>query len=123
MTTVLIIDDEPDNIELLTRRLVRRGFVVLSAISAEDGIAKAIAEQPDVVLMDIKMPVVDGFEATRRLKADPATKAIPVIALTNHAMQEDRDRAAAAGADEYETKPLDLDRLLAKIQTLVTKIS
>lgn len=123
MTTVLIIDDEPDNIELLTRRLVRRGFVVLSAMSAEDGIAKAIAEQPDVVLMDIKMPIVDGFEATRRLKADPATKAIPVIALTNHAMQEDRDRAAAAGADEYETKPLDLDRLLAKIQTLVTKIS
>ena len=123
MTTVLIIDDEPDNIELLTRRLVRRGFVVLSAMSAEDGIAKAIAEQPDVVLMDIKMPIVDGFEATRRLKADPATKAIPVVALTNHAMQEDRDRAAAAGADEYETKPLDLDRLLAKIQTLVTKIS
>ncbi len=123
MTTVLIIDDEPDNIELLTRRLVRRGFVVLSAMSAEDGIAKAIAEQPDIVLMDIKMPIVDGFEATRRLKADPATKAIPVIALTNHAMQEDRDRAAAAGADEYETKPLDLDRLLAKIQTLVTKIS
>lgn len=123
MTTVLIIDDEPDNIELLTRRLVRRGFVVLSAMSAEDGIAKAVAEQPDIVLMDIKMPIVDGFEATRRLKADPATKAIPVIALTNHAMQEDRDRAAAAGADEYETKPLDLDRLLAKIQTLVTKIS
>ena len=123
MTTVLIIDDEPDNIELLTRRLVRRGFVVLSATSAEDGIAKAVAEQPDVVLMDIKMPIVDGFEATRRLKADPATKAIPVIALTNHAMQEDRDRAAAVGADEYETKPLDLDRLLAKIQTLVTKIS
>ena len=123
MTTVLIIDDEPDNIELLTRRLVRRGFVVLSATSAEDGIAKAVAQQPDVVLMDIKMPIVDGFEATRRLKADPATKAIPVIALTNHAMQEDRDRAAAVGADEYETKPLDLDRLLAKIQTLVTKIS
>lgn len=123
MTTVLIIDDEPDNIELLTRRLVRRGFVVLSAMSAEDGIAKAVAEQPDIVLMDIKMPIVDGFEATLRLKADPATKAIPVIALTNHAMQEDRDRAAAAGADEYETKPLDLDRLLAKIQTLVTKIS
>ena len=123
MTTVLIIDDEPDNIELLTRRLVRRGFVVLSATSAEDGIAKAVVEQPDIVLMDIKMPIVDGFEATRRLKADPATKAIPVIALTNHAMQEDRDRAAAAGADEYETKPLDLDRLLAKIQTLVTKIS
>ena len=122
MTTILIIDDEPDNIELLTRRLVRRGFVVLSAMSAEDGIAKAVAEQPDVVLMDIKMPVVDGFEATRRLKADRVTKAIPVIALTNHAMQEDRDRAAAAGADEYETKPLDLDRLLAKIQTLVTKI-
>lgn len=118
---LLIVDDEPENIELLTRRLTRRGFTVISATTAEDGIAKAAAERPDVILMDIKMPVVDGFEATRRLKANDATKAIPVIALTAHAMQEDRDVAMAAGADEYETKPLDLDRLLAKIQALASR--
>ena len=94
------------------------GSTVVSATSADEGIAKAVREKPDVVLMDIKMPVVDGYEATRRLKADAATRAIPVIALTAHAMQEDRDQAVAAGADEYETKPVDLDRLLAKIETL-----
>ena len=119
MPKLLIVDDEPANIELLARRLARRGFEVVSATSADEGIAKAVAEKPDVVLMDIKMPVVDGFEATRRLKANVATRAIPVIALTAHAMQEDRDQVIAAGADEYETKPVDLDRLLAKIQGLV----
>ena len=118
MPKLLIVDDEPANIELLARRLTRRGFEVVSATSADEGIAKAVSEKPDVVLMDIKMPVVDGFEATRRLKANAATRAIPVIALTAHAMQEDRDQAVAAGADEYETKPVDLDRLLAKIQAL-----
>ena len=118
MPKLLIVDDEPANIELLARRLTRRGFEVVSATSADEGIAKAVSEKPDVVLMDIKMPVVDGFEATRRLKANAATRAIPVIALTAHAMQEDRDQVVAAGADEYETKPVDLDRLLAKIQAL-----
>ena len=121
MPKLLIVDDEPANIELLARRLVRRGFEVVSATSADEGIAKAVAEKPDVVLMDIKMPVVDGFEATRRLKAKAETRAIPVIALTAHAMQEDRDQAVAAGADEYETKPVDLDRLLAKIQGLLSR--
>jgi CheY-like chemotaxis protein len=116
----LIVDDEPANIELLARRLTRRGFEVVSATSADEGIAKAVSERPDVVLMDIKMPVVDGFEATRRLKANEQTRTIPVIALTAHAMQEDRDQAVAAGADEYETKPVDLDRLLAKIQGLTS---
>ncbi|HVK18699.1 MAG TPA: response regulator [Fimbriiglobus sp.] len=119
MPKLLIVDDEPANIELLARRLARRGFEVVSATSADEGIAKAVSEKPDVVLMDIKMPVVDGFEATRRLKANATTRAIPVIALTAHAMQEDRDQVIAAGADEYETKPVDLDRLLAKIQGLV----
>jgi CheY-like chemotaxis protein len=121
MAKLLIVDDEPENIELLTRRLTRRGFAVVGATSAEEGILKAEAERPDVILMDIKMPVVDGFEATRRLKARPETRPIPVIALTAHAMQEDRDQAVAAGADEYETKPLDLDRLLAKIQALTSQ--
>jgi CheY-like chemotaxis protein len=119
MPTVLIIDDEPENIELLTRRLTRRGFTVVSATSAEEGLAKAVADAPDVVLMDIKMPAVDGFEATRRLRADPRTATLPVIALTAHAMQEDKGRAMAAGANEYESKPVDLDRLLQKIQGLL----
>jgi CheY-like chemotaxis protein len=118
---LLIVDDEPENIELLRRRLTRRGFAVVSAQSAEEGIARACAERPDVILMDIKMPVVDGFEATRRLKARTETAAIPVIALTAHAMQEDRDQAVAAGADEYETKPVDLDRLLTKIGVLADR--
>jgi CheY-like chemotaxis protein len=118
MPTVLIVDDEPDNIELLGRRLTRRGFDVLSATSAEEGIAKAAAGRPAVILMDIKMPRVDGLEATRRLKADPATRAIPVIALTAHAMAEDRATALAAGADEYESKPVDLPQLLDKIARL-----
>jgi CheY-like chemotaxis protein len=121
MPKLLIVDDEPANIELLARRLTRRGFEVVSATSADEGIVKAVSEKPDVVLMDIKMPVVDGFEATRRLKANAATRHIPVIALTAHAMQEDRDQAVAAGADEYETKPVDLDRLLAKIQELLSR--
>lgn len=121
MPKLLIVDDEPENIELLTRRLVRRGFTVVSALSAEEGILKAASERPDAILMDIKMPVVDGFEATRRLKGKAETKAIPVIALTAHAMQEDRDVAVAAGADDYETKPVDLDRLLAKIAALTAR--
>lgn len=123
MAKLLIVDDEPENIELLTRRLSRRGFAVVGATSAEEALAKAMTEAPDVILMDIKMPVVDGFEATRRLKANPATARIPVIALTAHAMQEDRDQATAAGADDYETKPVELDRLLEKITALTTGAS
>ncbi len=118
MLTVLIVDDEPENVELLKRRLGRRGFGVLTALSADEAVRVAAEHRPAVVLMDIKMPVVDGFEATQRLKADPDTRSIPVIALTAHAMQEDRDRAFAAGASEYETKPVDLDRLIGKITAL-----
>lgn len=121
MAKLLIVDDEPENIELLTRRLTRRGFAVVSALTAEEGLALAVAERPDAILMDIKMPVIDGFEATRRLKAREETRRIPVIALTAHAMQEDRDVAVAAGADDYETKPVDLDLLLAKIAALIAK--
>ena len=119
MPKLLIVDDEPDNIELLARRLTRRGFEVISATAAEEGIARAAAERPDLILMDIKMPHVDGLEATRRLKADAATKAIPVIALTAHAMADDRALTLAAGADEYESKPVDLPRLLDKIAALI----
>lgn len=118
MATILIVDDEPENIELLNRRLSRRGFTVLGATSAEEGLSVALAEQPHLILMDIKMPNLDGFDAMRMLQADPGTAGIPVIALTAHAMQEDRDRALTAGAKDYETKPVDLDRLLAKIRHL-----
>ena len=118
MATILIVDDEPENIELLNRRLSRRGFTVLGATSAEEGLCVALAEQPHLILMDIKMPNLDGFDAMRMLQADPSTAGIPVIALTAHAMQEDRDRALTAGAKDYETKPVDLDRLLAKIRHL-----
>jgi CheY-like chemotaxis protein len=118
MTKVLIVDDEPDNIELLARRLSRRGFAILSATSAEEALELAVNEPPDIILMDIKMPQMDGLEATRRLKADPQTASIPVIALTAHAMAEDRELALAAGASEYESKPVDLPRLLSKIAEL-----
>jgi CheY-like chemotaxis protein len=119
MPKVLIVDDEPDNIELLGRRLTRRGYTILAANSAEEGIAKALAEGPDIILMDIKMPQVDGLEATRRLKAEAATRAIPIITLTAHAMAEDRDIAVAAGADDYESKPVDLPKLLEKMEALL----
>lgn len=118
MTTILIVDDEPENIELLDRRLSRRGFTVVGATSAEEGLKLALSERPALILMDIKMPNLDGFDAMRMLQADPLTAGIPVIALTAHAMQEDRDRALSAGAKDYETKPVDLDRLLAKIRHL-----
>ncbi len=118
MRKVLIVDDEPDNIELMSRRLTRRGFAVTGATNAEEAMQKAKAELPAIILMDIKMPMVDGLEATRRLKADPATSGIPIIALTAHAMAEDRERATAAGAEEYESKPVDLNQLLAKIDAL-----
>jgi two-component system cell cycle response regulator DivK len=119
MPKLLIVDDEPDNIELLARRLTRRGFEVVSATCALEGIATAESAQPHLVLMDIKMPQVDGLEATRRLKANPATKHIPIITLTAHAMAEDRALALAAGADEYESKPVDLPTLLAKMAALL----
>ena len=115
MATILVIDDEPDNVELMTRRLTRRGFEVLGATSAADGIALATERHPDLILVDITMPLMDGYEATTRLKAGDATKAIPIIALTARAMAEDRERALAAGANEYESKPIDFPRLLEKI--------
>jgi CheY-like chemotaxis protein len=119
MPRLLYVDDEPDNIDLLSRRLSRRGFEVRGTTSAADGLAVAAEWKPDLILMDIKMPVMDGYEATTRLKADPATAAIPVIALTAHAMREDEERAKAAGVDDYATKPVDLPVLLEKIAKLI----
>jgi CheY-like chemotaxis protein len=119
MPRILVIDDEPTNLDVIARRLKLRGFEVAEAGSAESGIAAARSARPDLILMDIQMPDVNGYEATRRLKADPETVAIPVIALTALAFPEDRERALAAGADEYESKPVEMDRLLAKMRALL----
>lgn len=117
MATILYIEDNEDNLYMLSRRLRRRGFDVLSARDGESGIAKAREVLPDLILMDLVLPVMDGWEATRRLKSSPDTKAIPVIAVSSHAMSGDRDEALAAGCDDYHTKPIDFERLVAAIDT------
>jgi two-component system cell cycle response regulator DivK len=122
VTRILIIEDNDLNRDMLSRRLVRRGFQVVVAADGAAGVEAAIRERPDLVLMDMSLPVVDGWQATRMIKADPATSAIPVMALTAHALKEDRERALEAGCDEFETKPVDLDRLLGKIESLLSKV-
>jgi two-component system cell cycle response regulator DivK len=117
MFKILYIDDTENNRILVTRRLERSGYQVLTAVSAEEGLATAAARKPDLILMDMGMPDVDGWTATRKLKADPALASIPVIALTAHAMQGDREKALDAGCDDYETKPFDFPRLLGKIES------
>lgn len=121
MPTILIVEDNEMNRDMLSRRLARKGFEVLLAEDGAAGVARASSEAPALVLMDMSLPVLDGWEATRRLKSDPATARIPVIALTAHAMSEDRDRALAAGCDDYDTKPIDLERLLAKMNDLLER--
>jgi CheY-like chemotaxis protein len=115
---ILLVEDNEMNRDMLARRLQRRGFEVVVAVDGVQGIALAEAEAPDAILMDMSLPELDGWEATRRLKGAPTTRAIPVIALTAHAMSGDRDRALAAGCDDYETKPIELARLIAKIEAL-----
>jgi CheY-like chemotaxis protein len=107
------------NRDMLSRRLARRGFEVAIAVDGAQGVELARASRPDLILMDMSLPVLDGWEATRRLKADPSTQRIPVIALTAHAMSSDRDKALEAGCDDYDTKPIELPRLLAKIEALL----
>ena len=118
MPKILIVEDDELNRDSLSRLLRRRGFEIVVAVDGESGVATARNERPDLILMDMSLPVVDGWEATRRLKDDPATSAIPIIALTAHAMSTDRDKALAAGCDDFDTKPIDLDRLLPKIRAL-----
>jgi|ERR1051325_6648143 CheY-like chemotaxis protein len=120
MTTILIIEDNELNRDMLSRRLARKGYEVLLASDGETGMAMAGAERPDLILMDMSLPVVDGWEATRLLKADERLRTIPIIALTAHAMATDRDKALAAGCDDYDTKPIELPRLLAKIDALLS---
>jgi two-component system, cell cycle response regulator DivK len=119
MTRILIVEDNEMNRDMLSRRLRSRGYDVLLAVDGADGVDVARASAPDLILMDMSLPVVDGWEATRRMKADATLRSIPVIALTAHAMANDRAKALEAGCDDYDTKPIELPRLLAKIETLL----
>jgi two-component system cell cycle response regulator DivK len=119
MTKILYVEDNEDNIYMLTRRLRRHGFEVVTATDGAAGIRAAARERPDLVLMDLSLPGLDGWEATRQLKAAEDTKSIPVVALSAHAMAGDRERALAAGCDDYDSKPIELPRLLAKIDALL----
>src|ERR671916_2885593 len=119
MPTILLVEDNELNRDMLSRRLVRKGYDVLIAEDGVKGLSAATDGKPDLILMDMSLPVMDGWEATRRLKAEPETRAIPVIALTAHAMSSDREKAIEAGCDDYDTKPIELPRLLEKIERLL----
>ena len=121
MGKILVVEDNEMNRDMLSRRLERKGFTVLLAMDGAQGVQMAASDPPDLILMDMSLPVLDGWEATRRVKADPATQAIPVIALTAHAMAEDKEKSLAAGCDDFDTKPVELPRLLAKIQALLAR--
>lgn len=122
MTHILLVEDNEMNRDMLSRRLERKGFEISIAVDGREGVEKAISLKPDLILMDMSLPEIDGWEATRQVKAHPDTSAIPVIALTAHAMAEDREKALAAGCDEYDTKPVELPRLLEKIQAMLNAI-
>jgi CheY-like chemotaxis protein len=119
MTKILLVEDNELNRDMLSRRLSRNGFEILIAVNGQEGVDLATSEKPDLILMDMSLPVLDGWEATRRVKANPATASIPVIALTAHAMAKDREEAMAAGCDDFDTKPVDLPRLLGKIKAML----
>ena len=121
MYKILLIEDNEMNRDMLSRRLERKGYEVILAADGPTGVAMANAESPSIILMDMSLPILDGWEATRLLKANAATRDIPVIALTAHAMSGDRDKALEAGCDDYDTKPVDLQRLLSKIEGLLSE--
>jgi two-component system cell cycle response regulator DivK len=120
MAKLLLVEDNEMNRDMLSRRLTRRGYQVAIAVDGAEGVAMTRTEAPDLVLMDMSLPVIDGWEATRRIKAEPATSHLPVIGLTAHAMAGDREKALEAGCDDYDTKPIELDRLLGKIEALLS---
>lgn len=120
MTKILLVEDNEMNRDMLSRRLIRRGFDIVNAENGEDGVNMAASENPDLILMDMSLPIIDGWEATRRIKSSEQTKSIPIIALTAHAMASDREKALAAGCDDYDTKPIELPRLLEKIDRLLS---
>ena len=119
MSKILLVEDNEMNRDMLTRRLERKGFEVVIAVDGQAGIDMASSTSPDIILMDLSLPVIDGWEATRQIKANPATQSIPIIALTAHAMAGDEQKAREAGCDDYDTKPIDLKRLLGKIGNLL----
>lgn len=119
MTRILLVEDNEMNRDMLSRRLARKGFEVLLAIDGEQAVTMTVAELPDLVLLDMNLPLKDGWSAAREIRADARCRGIPIIALTAHAMSDDRDRALAAGCDDYETKPLDFARLLDRIAALL----
>jgi two-component system, cell cycle response regulator DivK len=121
MTKVLLVEDNEMNRDMLSRRLTRRGFQVVCAVDGQQGIDLTRSEKPDIILMDLSLPIMDGWEATRRIKSDCNTRNVLVIGLTSHAMSGDREKAIEAGCDDYDTKPVDLDRLLEKIERLLPK--
>jgi CheY-like chemotaxis protein len=121
MPKILLVEDNEMNRDMLSRRLIRSGYEVVLAVDGAQGVALAASEAPDVVLMDMSLPVLDGWEATRRLKSDPKTRVLPVIALTAHAMAGDEEKARQAGCDDFDTKPVEYTRLLAKIEGLLRK--
>ena len=121
MAKILLVEDNEMNRDMLSRRLIRKGHEVVMATDGQQGVAMAASEKPDLILMDMSLPVIDGWEATRQLKAVAETSAIPVIALTAHAMAGDQEKALEAGCDDYDTKPVDLPRLLGKMEALLQK--
>ena len=123
MPRILLVEDNEMNRDMLSRRLVRNGYEVFLAMDGQQGADMALSEQPDLILMDMSLPVIDGWEATRRIKANDATRRIPVIALTAHAMAGDREKAMEAGCEDYDTKPVEMSRLLGKIAALLKPIA
>jgi two-component system cell cycle response regulator DivK len=119
MARILLVEDNEMNRDMLSRRLERRGYEVIVAVDGEEGVARAKSDAPDIVLMDLSLPGIDGWEATRQLKVAEETRAIPVLALTAHAMAGDREKALEVGCDDFDTKPVDLPRLLGKIEALL----
>jgi CheY-like chemotaxis protein len=120
MPRILLVEDNEMNRDMLMRRLQRRGYDVGTAVDGEEAVSMALSERPDLILMDLSLPLIDGWEATRRIKGKPETAGIPVIAITAHAMTGDREKALEAGCDDYDTKPIEFQRLLEKIQALIT---
>jgi two-component system, cell cycle response regulator DivK len=120
MSKILLVEDNEMNRDMLSRRLQRRGYEIVIAVDGEQGVAMANSEHPDLILMDMSLPIMDGWEATKNIKANTRTKSIPIIALTAHAMSGDREQAMKAGCDDYDIKPIDLPRLLTKIEVFIT---
>src|SRR5580704_14766728 len=121
MAKILLVEDNEVNRDMLSRRLLRKGYEVVMAVDGEQAVAMAQSEKPDLILMDMSLPVIDGWEATRRVKAAEPSSRIPIIALTAHAMSGDRERALGAGCDDYDTKPIEMPRLLEKIDALLAR--